>query len=402
MASEPTLSALPPGEHSYEAILADLRRGRYRFARIRAASGRLHFLIGLSPEQLDFLRAEASRRGIGLILHGSRISGPRIRQRELDPVLKEALPLSSTKRRSSSTYPGGEGLHIDKTKIKEYGLADPRTSDLTVFVVDHSLDKAGLDRLAAAVEARLRGLGCSFPIRVFSGHEGRVFRNEADFIAMGADYLRRHLPQQTGWPRGRVEQAFKELYAAVNLPRSPFVWADAGNGLLSAVLLSISFYLTLGLHPVVPAMGFLFGFSGRYLARFRAWIAREPADTFLSNTAALAADAAMGTALMALIINPAAAFGIPLRRIIGASLLHTLSKGAIRLWLDKKFSQGPLARQKLGIVLSVSISFLQGLATAYVYTGSWAAVFFQAAMACAGLALVYGNPIRQAAARRML
>ncbi len=57
--------------------------------------------------------------------------------------------------------------------------------------------------------------------------------------------------------------------------------ADVGNGLLSALLLSVSFYLTLGLHLVVPAMGFLFGFCGRYLARFRAWITREPADTFL-------------------------------------------------------------------------------------------------------------------------
>jgi len=49
-----------------------------------------------------------------------------------------------------------------------------------------------------------------------------------------------------------------------------------------------------------------------------------------------------------------------------------------------------------GIALSVVISFLQGLATAYIYAGRWAVVFFQAAMACAGLALVYGNPIRRA------
>jgi len=385
---------LPLGEHSYESILDGVRRGRLRFARVRSASGRLNFLIGVSPDQLGAIRSEARRLGLGLALYGSRVSGPRLRQRELSPALRRALPLVSDRRSASAAYPAVEGVRIEKTTIKEHGLRDPRTSDLSVMVVAPDLmPRRELEAAAVELEKRLRGLGCTFQLRVFHSFGGRRFLSEPDFVDFGASFLQGNLPRGHDFSRAEIERGFAELYAPVNLPRRSFFRSDVVNGAWNAALASLSFQLALGWHPVVALTGFCFGLFGRYLARFKTWIARDPADTFASNTTALLADAAIGICVMSLVINPAAGFGIRLKTIVWASLLHTLSKGSLRLALDKRFSTGALARQRLGVFLTASLNFLQGLATAYIYAGSRLALALQLGMALVGLFLVYRRPL---------
>lgn len=394
------LSSLPPGEHRYEDVLDGLRCGLYRFARLRSGAGRLNYLVGLSPEQLGRLRSEARRRGLGLALLGSRVSGPRLRQRQLDPVLMRTLPLHATRRIPSATYPGVEGVRIEKVAIKELGRESPHTSDLSVILIDAARSSEELDRAAGELERDLRALGCSFPIKVFAGLEGRRFRSEAEFRSFGASYLERSLDAGHGVPREALERAFSELYAPLGLPRPLFSWRDAANGGFNGALASISFSLALGFHPVVPAVGFAFGFLGRHLARLKSWIAGAPADTFLSNALALAVDAAIGAGVMALAVNPLAGYGIPADRILWTSALHTLSKGSVRLAFDKHFSSQASGRQGLGVFLAASVNFLQGLATAYVYGGSRAALALQIGMAAAGLGLVFRAPLARLLRRR--
>jgi hypothetical protein len=388
-------STLPPGAHDYDDILAGVRDGRYRFAKLRAASGRLNYLLGFNEAQLAALRAEARRLGVGLAIYGSRVSGPRSRQKTLDPVLDRALALVADKRSASATYPAAEGVRIEKTHIKEFGMDDPRTSDLTVMLIDARRSPAQLEETARRLELRLQGLGVSFPVRVFAGFEGSAFRSLADFQAWGSAYLRKSLGGAPELSEARLKRAHSELYATINVARWPFARGDLVNGLLGAALLSGSFALTMGWHPVVAAAGFGFGLTGRHLARLRAWIANEPDDTFLTNALALACDAAIGIAVMALFINPLGGYGLALSRIAGASSLHTMSKGALRLFIDKTFSRGAMGAQRWGAALTLGLSFAQGLVTACVYQGRpWAAPL-QFALALAGCALVFRQPLRR-------
>lgn len=381
---------LSPGRHGYEDILAGVRSGRYRFARLRAASGRLNFLIGLSPRQLAQLRFEARRRGLGMALLGSRVSGPRSRQRTLDPVLAEALPLASDIRTPSPSWPGVAGLRIEKTAIKEFGLEDPRTSDLTVILIDPARrSDAALAREALEMELAFRSLGASFPIKVFPALEGRRFASEEEFVAHGGRFLARQMPSGRVPGDADLRRAFAELYAPVQLPRPVFVRADLLNGLWNALLASLSFSAALDFHPVVPAAAFAFGLGGRYLARLKAAVAGVPAETPLSNVAALALDGAIGAALMALVLSPAAGWNIPLDRILQASALHTLSKGSWRLWLDKRYASGGHGGQARGVFLASALNFFIGLVTAFAYAGRPEAWVLQAALATIGLSLAF-------------
>lgn len=381
---------LPPGRHGYEDILAGVRSGRYRFARLRAASGRLNLLIGLSPHQFSQLRLEARRRGLGLALLGSRVSGPRSRQRTLDPVLAEVLPLESESRTPSPSWPGAAGLRIEKTAIKEFGLEDPRTSDLTVVLIDPARrPEAALAREALEMELSFRRLGASFPIKVFPALEGRRFASEAEFVEHGGRFLARQLPSGRVRAEEDLRRAFAELYAPVQLPRPAFVRADLVNGLWNALLASLSFSAALGFHPVVPTAAFMFGLGGRYLARLKAAVAGVPAETPLSNAAALALDGAIGAALMALVLSPAAGWDIPLSRILQASALHALSKGSWRLWLDKRYASRAQSQQARGVFFASALNFGIGLVTAFVYAGRPAAWVLQAALASVGLALAF-------------
>lgn len=381
---------LSPGRHGYEDILAGVRSGRYRFARLRTASGRLNLLIGLSPRQLARLRLEARRRGLGMALLGSRVSGPRSRQRTLHPVLAEALPLEAERRTPSPSWPGADGLRIEKTAIKEFGLDDPRTSDLTVVLIDPSRrPDAVLAREALEMELSFRGLGASFPIKVFPSLDGLRFASEEEFVAHGGRYLARQLPSGRAPAEAELRRAYAELYSPLQLPRPVFVRADLVNGAWNAALASLSFSAALDFHPIVPAAAFAFGLGGRYLARLKAAVAGSPAETPLSNAAALALDGAIGAGLMALVLNPAAGWGIPFERVVQASVLHTASKGSWRLWLDKRYASRGHGEQARGVFLSSALNFAIGLVTAFVYAGRPAAWALQAALAGVGLSLAF-------------
>ncbi len=201
---------------SYEEIVGACEEGRYPSCEIRAASGRLNRLLGLTRADLDWLEAEARARGAGLALLGSRVSGPRLRQRALHPALAAALPLRSSRREASILDSGAEGVDIDKTSIKDYGRADPRTSDLTVALID-ARTGAAREGLAADLERALNGRGWDFPVRVFAIWDGAVLRSEEDFLAAGELYLRVLAPEAE-FGRAQWRAALSELYFGVNLP----------------------------------------------------------------------------------------------------------------------------------------------------------------------------------------
>lgn len=386
---------LAPGQYAYEELLAACRRGDYRFAVLRAASGRLNYLLGIGPERLARLRAEARARGVGFLLLGSRVSGPRLRQRALHPVLEACLPLSTTRRAPSALFPGAEGIEIDKTMIKELGPEDPRTSDLSLVLIDPTRPPSEMEALAVRLESLFKSWGWPFPVRVFSRISGRHHRSEEDFLGTGEEYLRSMLPAGREFSPGELREALRELYATLNLPSRRLSGRDLFNGLATAVLFSASFSLGLGFHPVLPAVGFVFGVLGRYLARMRAGVAFRLGDTFIANAAALGLDAALGMAVMAGIINPAAGLGLRLGSIALGSLSHTLSKGALRLFLDKRFSTGQERRQAAGVLATSALNFLQGVVTSFVYAGSLAALGLQAGLCAMGLWLVFAPALRR-------
>ena len=201
---------------SYEEILAACAEGRYPSCEIRAASGRLNVLLGLTRADLEWLEQAARARGAGLALVGSRVSGPRSRQRSLHPALAAALPLRASRREASTLDPGAEGIEIDKTVIKDFGRADPRTSDLTIALID---PRTGDERaaLAADLEKTLNGRGWDFPARVFAVWDGAVLRDEEDFRAAGERYLRALAPRAEFSP-AQWRAALAEMYLGVNLP----------------------------------------------------------------------------------------------------------------------------------------------------------------------------------------
>lgn len=390
----PIPDVLPPGKHAYDDIVSDCRQGSYGFAMARARSGRLNFLLGLTREHLRHLEDLAWQFDVGLVLLGSRISGPRSRQRGLHPVLKNTLDLQSSRRAATAAYPGAEGIVIDKTAIKEFGPGSPHASDLSIILIDRAQrSNRALDTIAGDLELMLMGLGRPFPVRVFSQLNGRHFRCERDFESDLIARLRGRLPEGHRFTERDILDASRELFLTINLPAGPFTLRDVGNGLAAAALLSASFWLGLGWHPVVAATGFAFGLCGRYLSRLRAAIAFTWGDTMLSNAAALAADAAIGVLAMAAVINPVAGFGLSLQLIAAASLSHGMAKGSIRLFLDKLYSGRREGEQAAGVLVAGLVNFLQGVITNFVYAGSPWAIALQSATAGIGLALVFGRPI---------
>lgn len=189
--------------------------GGYPSCPIVTASGRASLLLGLDRSELARIESTARSQETGLILVGSRISGPRLRQRTLHPALAAALPLSASRREASALDPGAEGLSIEKTRIKEYGRRDPRTSDLTVALIS---PREGAERKALAedIERTLNGRGWSFPARVFAVWDGAVLKNEEDFRTAGETYLRALAPGAS-FPAQQWRAALAELYLTVNL-----------------------------------------------------------------------------------------------------------------------------------------------------------------------------------------
>lgn len=368
--------------YAYEEVLEACAAGEYPSCEIRAASGRLNRLLGLDAAAFRRVRALARAHGVGLILVGSRVSGPRARQRTLHPAL-EAMPLATDRRAASALDPGASGVRIEKTVIKEYGRADPRTSDLSVLLVDAARGDEERNALAVLLEAELNGLGLSFPVRVFTRLNGGPWRREEDFAAEGERYLRSLAPDAPYSP-AQLREAVAELYTTVNLRRPPLVAADWRNAALTALLFTASFSLGLGFHPVLPAVGAVFGLLGRYLSRLRAGVARRLGDGWLGNGAALLLDASIGAAVMGLLVVPAAGLPIPWRAVLTGSLSHTLAKGTLRLWLDKRHAGGTLARQGRGVLAVSALNFAQGVVTSLVYAGSTAAWCVQLAVCLLG------------------
>lgn len=381
---------------TYEEILAACEAGGYPSCEIRAASGRLNRLLGLTRADLAWVEGLARARGVGLVLLGSRISGPRARQRSLHPALAAALPLKTDYRAASALDPGAKGVEIDKTVIKEHGRADPRTSDLSVLVVDGARAPEEVAALARELEAELNARGWSFPVRVFDGLDGRRFRREDDFLEVGERYLRSQAPAAS-FSSAQWREGLSEIYLPVNLPRRAFLPADWKNGALSAVLASATFSAGLGFHWILPPVGFAFGLFGRRLGRLRAWTARVWGDGVAGNAAALALDAGIGAAAMGLVIVPAAGYPVTGGMILGASLAHTLAKGSLRLWLDKRFSSGAHGAQARGAAWVIALGFVQGCVTSFAYAGHGWAWAVQAGSCALGGGLVFGPALRRSA-----
>lgn len=174
---------------------------------------------------------------------------------------------------------------------------------------------------------------------------------------------------------------------------------DVENGLLEAALSSASFSLALGFHPVVPIVAFLDGVLGRHWARLRTRIAFGGGDGVASNAAALLTHAAIGTAKMALFLNPVAGFGIPVKTILGVSLANSLSKGSFRLLFDKAFVGEVEPTRARGVAYASLLTFGQGLLVGLVYKGSGIATVLQFAFAATGLGLLL-VPLAKRAAER--
>lgn len=381
--------------HRYEELLDLCRRGLYPSARVRAASGRLNLLLGVSPAQLAALRREAQARRVGLVLIGSRVSGPRARQRTLHPALEACLPLKTDRRAPSALFRGAQGVEIDKTAIKDYGPEDPRTSDLSIVLVDPRRSPAEAAALAEELEALFAAEGWGFPVRFFARLNDTLHRSEAEFQATGVRYLRGLMPPDAAFTDEQLRAALGELYTTVNMPRRLLGWGDVRNGAVTMALFAASFSLGLGFRwPLLP-IGFFFGLIGRYLARFRAAVATSFGDGLVSNASALAIDGLQGALIMGCLINPATGLGLPLRAVLTGSFSHTLAKGSLRLFLDKVYASGDERRQSRGVLLTAALNFLQGVVTSFVYAGSRAALALQAGLCLLGAALLFGPAVRR-------
>lgn len=369
-----TGNSLPAGYNTYESILSDIHDGKYNFSSIRTASGRRNYLIGITPEQLEIMKSTAKELQIGLILYGSRVSGPRVRQHTLHPVLAQALPLKVAARTSTKKYPGGQNLEIHKTAIKELGIDDPCTSDITLILADlaNRTDEE-MSQIADIVEERFAKFNNSFPIRVFPVFFGGKFKSEKDFRIFVGNYLNKLLPADHSFSKSEMIAAGRELYTYIGGKPSLFRKSDLFNGLLAGATTSVSFSLVLGFHPVLPVVGFLLGFFGRYLSRYRAYLSEGKSK--LAVCRGLAFDWAFGIFLMAGLINPIASYGIVFVNILSGSLLHSLSKGYVRIGIDCIFSKGNYNRQAWGVFLNTISAVLLGVVTSLLYTGSiWAYV----------------------------
>lgn len=180
------------------------------------------------------------------------------------------------------------------------------------------------------------------------------------------------------------------------MSRAGLIPADVLNAFLGAAVFTASFGVSLGLHPVVPLIGFLYSLMGRRLARFKAGIALGRGDGLLGNGLALAFDAGLGTATMALLIKPAMSLELTLAAIAWTSARHTLSKGTLRLAIEKRCCCGSERAQALGVTSTILLDFVQGALTGFVYAGSKPALAAQCALAALGAALLLARPVRKA------
>jgi hypothetical protein len=110
---------------------------------------------------------------------------------------------------------------------------------------------------------------------------------------------------------------------------------------------------------------------GRYLSRFRAFLSQGRSR--LAVAKGLAFDWAFGVFLMGGIVNPIAGFGLSFLNVMSGSLLHSLSKGYVRIGIDRIFAKGTHKHQAWGVFFNTMCNLALGVLTSLVYTGSkWA------------------------------
>lgn len=207
----------PGPDYAYDDLLALCARGEYPCAPLTAASGRRNVLVGLTPAQLGRIRDAAAERGLGALVMGSRVSGPRSRQRELAPVLVHVLPLVGTSRAPSATHAGADsGLSIDKTRIKDYGRRDLNSSDLGVMLLGGGRPEAELDAAAKALETEFESFTERFPIHVYGNLRGAYYADGEDFVGRICGKLAPKLPAGVGLDE--LKAGFREIVAVLSAP----------------------------------------------------------------------------------------------------------------------------------------------------------------------------------------
>ena len=209
------------GCFSYDELLGLHRAGRYPGAPIVSAAGRPNILLGVAPEQFRSLEDAARQVSTGFALLGSRVSGPRARQRLLHPALGVALPLQSDGRLASVTYPAVRGVRIDKTVIKELGPDSPHTSDLSIVLLDAVRSGSELHALAIELEERFKRARWRFPVKFFASLGGQSHATEASLQADGVRFLASRQPPGVSFSHEELCAAFSELYCLVNIGRAP-------------------------------------------------------------------------------------------------------------------------------------------------------------------------------------
>ncbi|MGZ3458608.1 MAG: hypothetical protein ACXU86_08895 [Archangium sp.] len=209
------------GCFSYDELMDEHRAGRYPGVPIVSAAGRPNILLGVAPEQFHSLEDAARQVSTGFTLLGSRVSGPRVRQRLLHPALAATLPLQSDGRLASVTYPAVRGVRIDKTAIKELGADSPHTSDLSIVLVDAVRGGSELHALAIELEERFKRAGWRFPVKFFASLGGQSHATEASLQAVGARFLASCLPPGVSFTFEELCAAWSELYCPVNIRHAP-------------------------------------------------------------------------------------------------------------------------------------------------------------------------------------
>jgi hypothetical protein len=208
-------SELPFGEHDYRDIIKQWREGKYNFACVRNRTG-VRPLIGVTEHQYASILESVRSRQIDCLLSGSRIAGPRSEQRQMHPALAHT-PLETGGRRPSATYPEVRNIKITKTSIKEYGLNDPRTSDLSLLLINsQQRSKLELMECAECLERELKHVGLNFPIRVYWILDSCIFESEDDYLNFCLEtFLYRELPPCHPYTDEVLKEALKLTYILI-------------------------------------------------------------------------------------------------------------------------------------------------------------------------------------------
>ena len=94
---------------------------------------------------------------------------------------------------------------------------------------------------------------------------------------------------------------------------------------------------------------------------------------------------------MSLVINPIVGLGLDFSTIAWVSIVHTVSKGGLRLAVDKRFSTAELHRQALGVSATALLDLSLGVVTSLAYAAILPARLLQTLLGALGLYLLFGR-----------